>query len=300
MEQNFTGKKPLYMRILLFPVTRIIIYTILITLAVGVTKTIWNSLVSSMSLNDIAWLNIPKALLILAILFYTYYFLISLVEKRKPDEVSSSLAPKEFLLGLLLGSLMSSGVIFIMAIAGFYKITGFNSWMVLIAPFSFNLVVGFYEELVFRVVLFKITEEKLGTWIAVIFSSLLFGFGHISNPNATVWSSVAITLEAGFMLAMIYIYTRRIWAVFGFHFIWNFSQVSVFSVPVSGTEASGLLETNINGPELFTGGEFGPEASVIAVFFGITTGIVFMILAIRKGNIICPYWIKNKNSEIVS
>ena len=40
-----------------------------------------------------------------------------------------------------------------------------------------------------RGVLFRIAEEGLGTWGALVLSAIVFGFGHIFNPGATVWSS---------------------------------------------------------------------------------------------------------------
>ena len=60
---------------------------------------------------------------------------------------------------------------------------------------------GLTEELVSRGILFRLTEEGLGTGIALLVSALFVGFAHAANPGATAWSSLAISIEAGLLLA---------------------------------------------------------------------------------------------------
>ena len=59
--------------------------------------------------------------------------------------------------------------------------------------------------------------------------------------------------------------TRALWLPIGLHFAWNFFQGPVFGFPVSGTQTSTLLQLEPVGPELLTGGRFGPEASLVGV-----------------------------------
>ena len=72
---------------------------------------------------------------------------------------------------------------------------------------------------------------------------------------------------------------------------WNYFQSAVFSGIVSGSATDpGLLKATIEGPELLTGGSFGMERSVIALVLCTTTGVILLMIAIRRGHIMPPMW----------
>jgi membrane protease YdiL (CAAX protease family) len=133
-------------------------------------------------------------------------------------------------------------------------------------------------------------EESLGTWLALLISALIFGLMHIANPNATLWSALAIAIEAGIMLAAAYTLTRRLWLPIGIHFAWNFVQGGIFGVAVSGNGVRGLLQSTLSGPALLSGGEFGAEASIFAVIVCLAAGVYLIQAAWKKGNILKPFW----------
>ncbi|MFC9963953.1 CPBP family intramembrane glutamic endopeptidase [Nocardia ignorata] len=122
------------------------------------------------------------------------------------------------------------------------------------------------EELLFRGVVHRILEERTGSIIAIAVSSLIFGLTHLVNSNATLWGALAIAVEGGALLAIAYIATRSLWLPIGLHFAWNFTESGVFGTAVSGADGeSGLLRTVLSGPDVLTGGTFGPEASLFAL-----------------------------------
>jgi hypothetical protein len=141
-----------------------------------------------------------------------------------------------------------------------------------------------------RGIIFRITEESLGTWLALFISGLLFGLAHLANPNATVVAALSIALEAGVLLAAGYIVTRRLWVSIGMHFAWNFTLGGIFGVAVSGIEVRGLLKATLTGPDLLSGGPFGPEASVLAVLVCTSMAIILTVHAVRAGRIMRPFW----------
>jgi membrane protease YdiL (CAAX protease family) len=155
------------------------------------------------------------------------------------------------------------------------------------------LMVGFYEELLFRGYLIKNFAEsmrflKIGnkgaTLIALLVTSLLFGLAHASNPNANWVSSLNIAL-AGLFLGLAYVLTNRLALPIGFHIAWNFFQGNVFGFPVSGTQAGAtVIQINQGGPTLWTGGAFGPEAGLLSVILVIISCLVVVGYARTRAN----------------
>jgi hypothetical protein len=156
------------------------------------------------------------------------------------------------------------------------------------------VVPAFMEELIFRGILFRWIEEFAGSWAALVVTSALFGLAHIYNPNATWFSSFAIAVEAGMLLGGAYMLTRSLWLPIGLHAAWNFTQGFVFDVPVSGLDQKGLVEAKLSGPELLSGGAFGLEASVIALAIAAAAGVWLLVLAVRRGQLVRPWWVTRR------
>ena len=168
------------------------------------------------------------------------------------------------------------------ALCGAYRVDGIgNDWAALVKAFFTFLVVAVGEEVLFRGIVFRMFDEQWGTTVALIVSALIFGFVHISNSNATVWSSVAIAVEAGLMLGAAYKWSGNLWVPIGIHRAWNFLQGPVFGFAVSGSKTGSLLKAVIDGPEWLTGGAFGSEASVPAFVLGLAIAVVFLLLKRR-------------------
>jgi uncharacterized protein len=127
------------------------------------------------------------------------------------------------------------------------------------------IIVGWQEELLSRGYWLQNMEDGLNLFWAVLISSLLFALAHLGNPNA---SGVAILglLLAGVFLAYGYLRTRQLWLPIGLHIGWNFFEGPVFGFQVSGLVVTPRLLTHtINGPEILTGGAFGPEAGLVII-----------------------------------
>ncbi|WP_086661754.1 CPBP family intramembrane glutamic endopeptidase [Lentzea kentuckyensis] len=238
----------------------------------------------------VGW-NVPLTLVLgLATAVLTvvaYSWVVRGTERRNPVEVARAGAPAALGRGVLIGLAMFVAVIANIWFLGGYEVRGWGSAGGALAIFGFMAAAAVTEEVLFRGVLFRIAEERLGTWISLVLTGVLFGFAHIFNPNATLWSSVAIAVEAGFMLAAVYVATRNLWVPIGVHFAWNFAQGGIFGTSVSGQGAPrGLLDAVTSGPALVSGGEFGPEASAYSVLAGVVVTVVFLGLARRRGTIV--------------
>lgn len=126
-----------------------------------------------------------------------------------------------------------------------------------------HILVGYWEELAFRGYIFQNIIEGLGITTAVIVSCLLYGLIHYTNPNATVLSSIII-IGFGFLRIYGYLSTKMLWLSMGMHIGWNFFQGPIFGFAASGHKKATLIQHSfLSDRQYLTGGEFGPEGSVI-------------------------------------
>ncbi|MFJ6673709.1 lysostaphin resistance A-like protein [Actinosynnema sp. NPDC091369] len=244
-----------------------------------------NQAVAAVAGNPWLTLLFGVATAVLGVLAYAW--VVRRTERRAPTEVAPVGAVAATGRGLLIGVAMCGAVIANIAFLGSYRIDGFGSVTGAVALLGFMAAAAVTEELLFRGVLFRIVEQRTGTWIALALTGAVFGLAHLPNPNATFWGATAIAIEAGFMLAAAYAATRTLWLPIGLHFGWNFALAGVFGAEVSGNDtAQGLLDATLSGPTLFSGGEFGPEGSVYAVAAGAALTVLFLWLAHRRGHIV--------------
>lgn len=126
------------------------------------------------------------------------------------------------------------------------------------------------EEICFRGYAFQTLLANYGAFATIIPVGVVFALLHSGNPNA---SNLGIANTAGFGILFGFAYwrSRDLWLPIGLHFGWN------FTLPLFGANVSGL-RMNVTGYEmswsagkLWSGGEYGPEASVL-------TSVVILIL----------------------
>lgn len=216
-----------------------------------------------------------------------YRWVVRWTERRAPEEVAGKGAVPAFGRGLVIGVAMFSAVIGNIAFNGAYHVEGLGSVEGAIGFVGFMAAAATTEELMFRGVLFRIIEQRLGTWIAMTLTGVLFGAFHLANPHASLWGAIAIAIEAGGMLTAAYVATRRLWLPIGLHLGWNVAGSALFSTEVSGNDTSqGLLDASTSGNVLVTGGAFGPEGSVFSVLLCAATAVVLLVVAHRRGEIV--------------
>jgi membrane protease YdiL (CAAX protease family) len=116
-------------------------------------------------------------------------------------------------------------------------------------------------------------------------SSVIFGFLHAFNPNATPLSSISIA-AAGLLFALGFILTGDLAIPIGIHITWNFFEGNVFGFPVSGvTSSTTFIQITQSGPVAWTGSAFGPEAGLTglgAIALGCILILAWMRFSGRK------------------
>lgn len=218
------------------------------------------------------------------------------VERSEDTELPLNGAVAELAAGIGIGTVLFSLMTGIVALLGGIEFLGLRGAGQIWTMQAIAIVSGTIEETLFRGIVQRHMESMIGTWGSLAFTSGLFGLLHITNPDATWFSSLAIALEAGILLGAAFLLTRRLWLAIGIHAAWNFTQGWVFSVPVSGGEATlGLLITRRIGPEWLTGGDFGLEASAVAMVVATLAGVSLLAVAVRRGRVLPPMWRRSSN-----
>lgn len=141
------------------------------------------------------------------------------------------------------------------------------------------------EELMFRGLFLQGLEQRWGSRIAIAVTAVFFGAAHLGGAGASLWSALAIALQAGVMLGAAYMWRRSIWFVSGLHFAWNTVQ-QLAGVPLSGHTPDGLFTVEAHGSSMLTGGIFGLEASVVPILLSVLITVPMFVLARRGGKLL--------------
>lgn len=283
MIEQANSTPALWQRILQAPLTRLILLGGPIFFMMGVS----NGFRAKFAGDTLKTIAAAVAMTALGLAVYAAF--VRYVERRPVSELSTAGMGRELATGLAIGAALYTACVLILMALGMYRIEGLNPWYFVLPAVAMALSSGIFEELLFRGVLFRIVEEWLGSWISLIVSSFVFGFVHLLNPAGTFLGALYISIEAGLLLAAAYMVTRRLWLSIGFHIGWNYTQSAIFSGIVSGGVSDpGLIKSNIKGPAVLTGGSFGLESSVIAFLLCTTAGVILLVRAAKRGNVVSP------------
>jgi len=191
---------------------------------------------------------------------------------------------KESIIGLSVGALIMTFGFVILVLMNEIK------W-VSIYPEPTNLIFGVLlfvsvavsEELLMRGYILNNLMLSMPRMVALLISSIFFSFMHAFNDNFS-WLSFWNIILAGLLLGLPYIYTKSLWLPIALHFSWNFFQGTIFGFKVSGQETYSLFAQTRTSDNIWNGGTFGFEGSVLS--------IVFQSIAI-----LCLWWYYNRKSE---
>lgn len=277
---NASIKKVIY-----FPITKIIVgivvpFSLFVVIQNFVLKPFFYSIIQDKSIA-----NPIIHCISLLVLLVSYYYLFRLYDKREITELSTKYLFKEMFGGFFLGFFTISLVIYILYLLGYYQAISISTAHYPIKFFTVLLFAALVEDLFHRGLIVRVCENWLGTHLSLVIAMLVELQQHFYNPNFNLFSHL-LTLTWGFTMAMMFVYTKRIWLPFFFHIGWNFSQ------PFYGSNLSGLndmgsiIQSRFNGPELLTGGAVGIEDSIITLSFLLFIGLALYYLAKKEGKII--------------
>lgn len=142
----------------------------------------------------------------------------------------------------------------------------------------FGIAAPIVEEMIFRGMMLTVFEKKWNKGIAILFSSLLFGAGHLIGQKMRIRDFLIMTLSAGLIgaiLAIVTFITESIWSSVIIHMIWNIIIMGQI-ISIGGVRPlySRYNYTFNSDSFLLTGGAFGIEASLPSIILN----IIFLII----------------------
>lgn len=271
-------------RVLHFPLTKIIVgivvpFSLFVVIQNFVLKPIFYSTIQDKSIADPIIHSIS-----LAVLLVSYYYLFRFYDKRKITELSLKYFFKEMFGGFLFGFLTISLSIFILYLLGNYQVISFSTTHYSVKFFTILLFAALVEDLFHRGLIVRICENWLGTHLTLVIA-MLVELQHLTNPVSGLLS-LPLYLIWGFTMAMLFIYTKRIWLPYFFHIGWNFSQPFYGSNLTGLNDMGSIIQSKFSGPELLTGGAVGIEGSILTATFLLLIGITLYYRAKREGKIV--------------
>ena len=296
----FTRAQPgsFWGRVLQFPLLRIFVAALFMVPWLLFHNRVIGDLLASYGGPLRALLVYADILLTIGIMLWLYHLYTRWIEKREAHEISLKNSLPELGIGYLISFVLVGGMVLLLVVLGYYRIVEAGALQT-VADALFRFGIGaFLQVLFFRLILFRLGEELLGTWLAWVGTAAVFGIAHAGNENATLWTTTALIL-GDILLLSAFIYTRRLWLVWGMHAGWNFFQDGIFGMPNSGISSfDSWITPSIDGPAWITGGAFGIEASVIALAASVAVGLVILNKAAQKGQFVRPLWRRSRTDAL--
>jgi uncharacterized protein len=141
---------------------------------------------------------------------------------------------------------------------------------------AFFLLVGFFEEFWLRGYSQFTLTRAIGFWPAAMVLSCAFGLIHLANSGEQFVGLLGAS-AIGFFFCLTLRRTGSLWFAVGFHMAWDWGETFFYSVPDSGTVFPGhLMKSSFDGPQWLTGGNVGPEGSVLCF---VVIGVLWVVFA---------------------
>jgi uncharacterized protein len=222
------------------------------------------------------WRELANHTILLFLLLFGYAGMGFLGQRQNEPIKAMGLDPRpgygrEFALGSAIGWAGMVACVLPIALAGGLVVTFFTAqrqFALVILDLAVLAIAALAEEIAFRGYPFQRLIDATNPTSATVFMSLIFGAIHLANPrlygSGPTFASTLVTIFASWLLAICYLRTRALWLGWGFHFTWNATMGVLFGLPISGiTDFSPVVASNATGPLWITGGDYGPEGSLI-------------------------------------
>ncbi len=212
------------------------------------------------------------------------------VDRRPVSELRMDITartPALMLLGILCAGAMLGIVFAIEYLAGWIEVAEIT-WpppatvtTSVIGSLIQFLSVGFLEEVRYRGYGYASGEGSMPRPMLILITALAFALLHTQYDGFGPLSVVSLACIAAFYVASLHFF-GSIWFGVGFHFMWDFAQVSVFGLAFASQKESGsFIDITQNGPAFWVGGEALIESGfVYLLMFAL---VAYAVYAVVKG-----------------
>ncbi len=200
--------------------------------------------------------------------------------RKKPLSEMIGKPDRKWPLELAIGC-VGGGLLMLLPAAALWTL-GYVEWqmqtadLTLLLPVILTFIaVALAEEFLFRGFMFQRLMDGIGHWPAQLGMAAYFVLTHsatLQSAGQLKYLACANIFLASILFGLAFIRTKSLALPIGLHFAANTMQGALLGFGVSGNEQASLLQPILSGPDWFTGGAFGLEASV--------PGLVFVIFAI--------------------
>ena len=226
----------------------------------------------------------------MAIFILVTFIYCILIEKRNPKSIGFTRKAPDYLLGTLIAVILLIIIIGAGCAIGSIEYVGVNADAniknIILWALAF-LIQGAMEEIMCRGFLLSSLQKKVNKPLAVVISSTAFVFPHLltlieaSFPYPII--GIINLYLISFIFAELVISRSNIWIACGLHSVWNFVLYTIMGLTLSGSEGtlSNVINFEVKKANVFNGGEYGIEASVITTV--VLGAFLLILLAKSKG-----------------
>ena len=148
------------------------------------------------------------------------------------------------------------------------------------AVFVVGIGSGLVEEMLFRGVIMSVMEKRWNKYVAIFVPSVLFGLIHIIGRRLDLLSIIQLIIAGsivGILFSLVTYASGNVWNSAIIHGVWNTIMIGgILQIGESAEEYSIYNYVLDTDSFLITGGDFGVEASVVAIL----AYLVFTALAL--------------------
>jgi len=123
---------------------------------------------------------------------------------------------------------------------------------------------------------FQLLIRRLGAFATILPAAIIFGLAHLGNDNSSL-PGFGNTMLWGILFGYAYLRTGALWLPIGLHFGWN------LVLPLFGASLSGFTmgvtgyALHWKAGDLWSGGAYGPEGSLLT-----TATVVVLFFVLRR------------------
>jgi membrane protease YdiL (CAAX protease family) len=186
---------------------------------------------------------------------------------------------RHFLYGLCSGLVLLSALLLFIRLGSDFRFGSISNPGAECARFAalyaaLFLAVAFSEETLLRGYALVKLSQSISFWPAAVLLSLIFGASHLKHGAENLLGIFFAGLF-GLLLAWSFQRTGSLWFALGLHAGWDYGESFVFGVPDSGVVLPGtLFRPHMGGPAWLTGGNAGPEGSILMPLVFLALGAV--------------------------